>query len=114
MWFYPFIVTFVSFFSYEFKMHSIGDMFTWALSLACLGYCGVFLGLIFGTFFRDLVKAIALITPVVSILNLGAGLYANLGSQTNPLVTFITWISPMRYGTEVVFRRAIAGEPMWF
>jgi hypothetical protein len=101
MWFYPFVVTLFSYWLYGFRNHAIGDFFAWALSLACLGYCGAFFGLIAGTFFSDLVRAMTTLTSVVAILNLGSGLYTNLASTTNALVWLITLISPMRYGCEI-------------
>lgn len=40
----------------------------------------------------------------------GAGIYVNTAAGASFLVTFLTYISPMRYSTELLMRRILAGK----
>ena len=86
----------------------------YALALSANCYAGCYFGLIFGIVCRDVIMAQNLINAAIMILNFGAGLLANTGTGANWLIRFISWISPVRYGAELVMRRVLAGEPSWF
>ena len=45
------------------------------------------------------------------MFNFGAGFYANTGSGSNFIVSFISYISPLRYSTELLLSRVVAGKP---
>lgn len=112
-WFYPFITAMTSFWFFGLDDENIGAFFAWSLSLSLVAYSGVYLGLAFGSQFNDVVSAVTTMTVVINILNFGAGIYVNLGTA-NWFVKGITVISPMRYATELLYRRALTGEPEWF
>ena len=40
----------------------------------------------------------------------GAGIYVNTAAGASFLVTFLTYISPLRYSTELLMRRILAGK----
>ena len=51
---------------------------------------------------------------MIIVLNFGAGCFANTGKGANIVIRFISWISPVRYATEMTMRRVVKGEPEWF
>jgi len=114
VWFYPIVVAVVSFWFFDFADHSFLAMVYYALALSANCYAGCYFGLIFGIMCRDPIMAQNLLNAAITILNFGAGLLANTGSGANWLIKFISWISPVRYGAELVMRRVLAGEPSWF
>lgn len=114
VWFYPIVVALVSFFFFDLAQSSFLAMIYWGLALSGICYAGCFFGLTFGIFCRDPIMAQNLLNAAITMLNFGAGLLANTSKGANPLIRFISWISPVRYGTEIVMRRVLAGEPSWF
>lgn len=112
-WFYPFITAMTSFWFFGFDDENLAGFFMWSLSLSLVAYSGVYLGLAFGANFTNVVSAVQLMDPVINILNFGSGIMINLGTA-NIFVKAITIISPLRYGTELLYRRALVNEPEWF
>ena len=47
---------------------------------------------------------------VVTLFNFGAGCLANTGDGMNPFIQFLTWISPMHYAIELVFKQVSKGR----
>ena len=114
IWFYPIVVAIVSFYFLQLADSTFLAMIYYAFALSFVCYVGCFFGLTFGIFCRDPIMAQQLLNAAITILNFGAGALANTGQGANPIIRFISWISPVRYGSEIVFRRIIAGEPAWF
>ena len=55
--------------------------------------------------------AILLANLVITLANFGAGCFANTGTDANPVIKFLSWISPMHYGVEIIFKVVTKGRP---
>ena len=55
--------------------------------------------------------AILIANLAIIMFNFGAGCFANIGGDANFTITFLSWISPMHYGVEIIFRRVTDGIP---
>ena len=83
-------------------------MLDWMFILLLTALCGGFFGFTFGTFFDNEVAATQLVTLFLIMFTFGAGVFANTGDSANFIVKILTYISPMRYSTELLFRKIIA------
>ena len=83
----------------------------WMIILTLTAFAGGFWGFTFGTFMKNEVAATQLNMLFLIMFSFGAGFYANTGSGQNYLVAFISYISPMRYSTELLMSRVVAGKP---
>ena len=86
-------------------------MLTYMAALGMMGFCGAYFGLSVGTMTSDQNVAILIGNLFVTLFNFGAGCFANTGSDANPVIKFLSWISPMHYGVEVVFKQVTKGRP---
>lgn len=59
---------------------------------------------------KNEVSATQLNTLFIIMFSFGAGFYANTGEDQNFVVQFITYISPLRFTTELLMRRVLAGK----
>ena len=107
---YPIAVTFTSFFFFDLDQGGFGAMMDWMLILMLTSIAGGFWGFTFGTFMDNEVAATQLNMLFLIMFSFGAGVFANTGQGANIIVQIITYISPFRYTTEVLFRRVIAGK----
>lgn len=108
---YPIVVTVSSFYFFQFDEHSFGAMMDWMFILTLTAFAGGFWGFTFGTLMKNEVAATQLNTLFLIMFSFGAGFYANTGSSANFVVKFISYISPMRYSTELLMSRVVAGKP---
>lgn len=108
---YPVVVTLTSFFFFNFEESSFGAMLDWMLVLFLTALAGGFWGFTFGTFMKNEVTATQLNMLFLMMFSFGAGFYANTGQDQNLTVQLISYISPMRYSTELLMTRALAGKP---
>ena len=108
---YPVVVTLTSFFFFQFDETNLGAMFYWMLVLFLTALAGGFWGFTFGTFMKNEVSATQLNMLFLMMFSFGAGFYANTGQDQNLTVQLISFISPMRYSTELLMSRALAGKP---
>lgn len=84
------------------------------MPLAMPALLGSLWGFSFGTFFKEPTSCLQWNLVFVMLFNLGAGHTKNL-SNANYFAWFISEISPVRYGTELLMKRIIkgkAGEPV--
>ena len=103
VWIYPVLLTLFSFYCFDFEYSSAGDMFTYMAALYCTALSGGFFGLAVGTMTGDENVAILIGNLAITLFNFGAGCLANTGSGANPVIKFLTWVSPMHYSVEVIF-----------
>ena len=103
-WIYPVLLTITSFFWSDLPASSAADMFNYMACLACVAVCGNFFGLMMGAAFDIPEVALGLANLYAMISGFGAGLFANTGDGANWFVTFLSWISPLRYGCEILMR----------
>ena len=111
VWFYPVIITICSFYCYGLEYDSFTDMLTYMAALTAICYTGGFLGLMISTMSDDQMVAILLCNLIVTLMNFGAGCLSNTGDDANFLIKFLSWISPMHYGCEIVFKQVSKGRP---
>ena len=108
---YPIVVTLSSFYFFQLDEHSFGAMMDWMLILTLTAFAGGFWGFTFGTLMKNEVAATQLNMLFLIMFSFGAGFYANTGSGQNIVVQLISYISPMRYSTELLMSRVVAGKP---
>lgn len=104
VWFYPVLVTIFSFYCFGLEAHSFADMLTYMAALTCIAFTGSFFGLAVGTFTNDEMAAILIGNLFVTLFNFGAGCLSNTGDDANPVIKFLSWVSPMHYGVEIIFK----------
>ena len=100
---YPIVVTLTSFFFFKVDGDQV-QVFDWMLVLTLTAIAGGFWGFTFGTFIKNEVTATQLNTLSIIFFSFGAGVYANTGEGMSLPVEMITYISPLRYATEMLFR----------
>jgi len=108
---YPIVVTLTSFFFFRFDDSTFGAMLDWMMVLVLTATAGGFWGFTFGTFMKNEVTATQLNMLFLIMFSFGAGFYANTGEDQNLAVRIISYISPMRYSTELLMTRVLAGKP---
>jgi hypothetical protein len=57
-----------------------------------------------GTLMNDPNTVATVITSLMFLFGMGGGILAHIGPGTNFLIRFLSWISPFRYGTELILR----------
>ncbi len=85
-------------------------MMTYMASLFCIAMCGSFFGIAMGTVTDDQNVAILIVNLFVTLFNFGAGCLSNTGANANPVIKFLSWVSPMHYGVEVIFKPVTKGR----
>lgn len=104
IWFYPVLVTLFSFYCFEFEYSSAEDMLTYMASLLFIALSGSFFGIAIGAFTDSQGIAILVVNLFVNLFNFGAGCLSNTGTGANPVIKFLSWVSPVHYGVEIVFK----------
>lgn len=107
---YPIVVTITSFYFFDIDDNSFGALMDWMLILTITAIAGGLWGFAFGTFMDNEVSATNLNTLFMMLFSFGAGFYANTGSGSTWFVKAISYVSPMRYTTQLLFERVIAGK----
>lgn len=102
---YPTFTALISYWSFGFVEADWYGCFDWMYALALQASVGVFWGFSFGTFFRSEMICLQFNLVFIMMFNLGAGHTRNLGSNTNYFAKFISLVSPIRYGTELLMTR---------
>ena len=82
----------------------------WMFILTLTAFAGGFWGFSFGSLCKNEVTATQLNMLFLIMFSFGGGFYANTGDQVNFVVQIITYISPMRYTTELLLNRVLAGK----
>ena len=72
-----------------------------------LATVGITLGFLVGTFIKKDTSAILVLTAVIITMGLGAGVFVKVTSTSNLFIKCMTWISPMRYGNELLLRTMV-------
>jgi len=100
---YPLIVSLVSFWMFGIDNHGITGFAYWTLSLLLTATCGFSFGMMLGTIFSDQNTAINANLLFGILFSFGGGMYANTGENANLLIKAISYVSPIKYGTELLF-----------
>ena len=104
VWFYPVIVGAITFYLIEFPSEGIQSLLDYIiiLALTCLG--GSFFGFALGCYIRNEMAATQVCSLCITVINLGAGCFANAGSDANFTTKILTHISPNRFSAELAMR----------
>lgn len=100
---YPCLLTLFSFYFFDLEYHGLVDMLTYMAALSLIALTGSFFGLFVGSFTDNDMVAILIGNLCVMLFNFGAGCFANTGEGANPVIKFLSWISPIHYGVEILF-----------
>lgn len=105
--FYPFIVSTVSFWMFGLDNHSFTSYLYWTLVLTLEAFCGFSFGMMLGTIINQENTAISTNLLFAMLLSFGGGMYANTGKGANPIIKAISYVSPIRYSSELLMRRIL-------
>ena len=105
--FYPLLFSLVSFWMFGLDNHSYASFSYWTSVLTLEAICGFAFGMMLGTMISHQNAAISTNLLCGMIFSFGGGMYANTGENANPLIKAITFISPIRYSTELLMRRIL-------
>ena len=108
---YPILVTLTAFYWYGLDDSSFGAMLAWMGIMTATAFAGSFWGFSLGTFMKNDVTASQINILFIIMFSFGAGLFANTGQGVNFVVQMITYISPMRYCTELLTARVLEDKP---
>ena len=108
---YPIISSCVSFPYFGFEASSFTDLLHWVFIMSLIGLAGSFWGFMIGSFAKNEVTAVQINLVCAYIFSFGGGFYANTGDNQNTLVRVLTYISPVRFSTELLMRRVLAERP---
>ena len=101
---YPIVVGLCSFWFLDFKDNTIGNAMRYVGIDILLALVGITLGFLIGTYVKKDTSAILVLTAVIITMGLGGGVFVKVTSDSNLFIKCITWISPMRYGNEMLLR----------
>ena len=107
---YPLVVTLTSFFFFGLEHDSFNDYLEWLMIMALTMIAGSIFGFTLGTFCDNEMAGTMSNSLMIQIFTFGAGFYANTGTGMNFLVRIITYVSPMRYTSELLMRRVLEGK----
>ena len=107
---YPIISSFVSFPAFGFRQSSFSDLLHWAFIMLLVSLAGSFWGFMIGSFAKNEVSAIQINLLCGYMFSFGGGFYVNTNGETM-LLKILTYISPVRFSTELLMRRVLAGRP---
>lgn len=108
---YPFMVTMTVIWWLGLPLLSVGFFVSWWLTMTLVAFVGSALGLSLGALFPNPFTAVNMNTVIIIFFTFGAGFYANTSSTANFLVRIISWVSPLKYGCEMLFRQLLIGKP---
>lgn len=108
---YPVLVTLTAFYWFGMDDSSFGAMLAWMGIMTATAFAGGFWGFTLGTFMKNDVTASQINILFIIMFSFGAGLFANTGQGVNFVVQMITYISPMRYCTELLTSRVLEDKP---
>lgn len=105
--FYPLIVSIFSFWMFGLDNHSFSSFLYWTTVLTLEASCGFAFGMMLGTLINQENTAISTNLLCAMMFSFGGGMYANTGKNANPIIKVISYISPIRYSSELLMRRIL-------
>ena len=102
-WIYPVICSLCSFYCYDFGFADAGSLFNYMTCLTIVALSGASLGLCIGAMTSDQTVSLLLVNLLITLANFGAGILSNSGEGANPIIKFLSWVSPMHYAVEIIF-----------
>ena len=107
---YPVIVTLTSFFFFGLEESSFSDCLDWMYIMCLMVLAGSLFGFMLGTIFESEVVATQVNGLFIIAATFGAGFFANTGEGANFVVEMLTYVSPLRYSTELFNRKVYEGK----
>jgi len=107
---YPLFTSLISFWFFGFTNPTWMDFWNWTLPMALMAWAGSTWGYSFGSFFSNEMIALQWNLVFIILFNLGAGQQRSISSSTNYFASFISKVSPIRYGTEMLMSRLMEGN----
>jgi hypothetical protein len=107
---YPFLLTLCSIWFFGLPYMSFKGFCEWWGILTLVCFCGSSFGFMMGCLFPSFNFAQIVAQNVIIIFALGAGFYTNSGSGAHWLNVFVSDISPLFYGCEMMLKRLLAGK----
>jgi len=108
---YPCFTAMISYWSLGFNNPTWWGMLDYMGALALPAFVGSLWGFTFGSFFRNETSCLQVNLLFIMLFNMGAGHTRNIGNGVNHFAWFISTISPVRYGTEMLMTRIVKGIP---
>lgn len=102
--FYPIIVSAVSFSLFRLDDHSFTNFLEWTAILTLEATAGFSFGMMLGTIISAENSAISSNLMFAMFFSFGGGMYANTGMHSNYLIRAISYISPIRFSSELLLR----------
>jgi len=107
---YPICISSCSYYFLKFPGADFENYLIYLSILALTATSGSVFGFMFGAIFSEVITAQKILELMVMILSFGAGVLANAGSGATWLIRFMTWVSPIRYQAELLFRQLIKDD----
>ena len=107
---YPIVATLTAFYFFKFDESTAGALLTWMWIQMLTAISGGFFGFSLGSVMKNEVTATQMNMLFLMMFCFGGGIYVNVGEGVNYFVKAITYISPMRYTTELLMRRVLASK----
>ena len=104
---YPCFTTLISYWYFGIADASWYGLLDWMLCLALPALAGALFGFSLGTFFHNELNALQGNLVFILMFNLGAGHTTNIGKGASLFASFISTVSPVRYGTEMLMYRIL-------
>lgn len=103
--FYPIIVSITSFWMLGIDNSSFLSFLDWTAIVTLEAICGFTFGLMLGTIINQENSAISINLLFAMLFSFGGGMYANTGDNANYLIRAISYVSPIRFSSELLMRR---------
>lgn len=81
---------------------------SWWFDLSLVAFVGSAFGMMLGCLLTDGSNAILVNSGCIMLFTLGGGLFANINSSF--VAEFLGWVSPLKYGSELILRRLLDGQ----
>ena len=106
---YPMFTALISYWFFGFESCTWAGLFDWMFCLTLTAIVGQLWGFSFGSLFKSEMTAFQVNIVIFMLFNMGAGHTTNLSTVGNYFANFISTISPVRYGTEMLMYRILEG-----
>jgi len=108
---YPFTLSLTVIWFLGLPVIGIEGFCTFWLILLLQALVGMAMGITMGAIIPNIMEALNANLAIIMILSFGGGFYANTGTGASLLVQLISWVSPIKYSTELLLRRFFQGKP---
>lgn len=108
--FYPFFLTSCSIWFFGLRGMDVESFCLWWSILTLTAFYSNAFGLLLGCLMPQVGVANIVGEGLTGLFGMGAGVVANISSNANLSIRFLSLISPMHYSCELLYRRVLAGH----